>query len=170
MAGPAWAGDHAVITGDKAWDTFAEAKKRWVLQLYDMVVDYRPDLKGAADLALHWRLKELDYDNKRFTYLLRFHSDLIVRDMGLGAFADLDWYSSYTEDLNRLDPTFWELENNVKILQEANVQSPAGHELEKFVGELFRMEEHKNVFDQLYSDMAAIQRMLSEVATSDSYQ
>ena len=169
-AGPALAGDYPVITGDRAWDAFAETKKRWMLQLYDLILDHRPDLKEAADLALNWRLKELDYDNKRFTYLLRFHSDLIVRDMGLGAFAYLDWYSSYTDDLNKLDPTFWQLEKNVLNLQEANTQSSAGRELEKFIGELSKMEEHKTKFDQFYSEMAKIQRMLSQTINSDSYQ
>ena len=169
-SGPALAEDYPVVTGDQAWDAFTETKKRWMLQLYDIVLDYRPDLREAADLALNWRLQELDYDNKRFTYLLRFHSDLIVRDMGLGAFVSLDWYSSYTEDLNKLDPTFWELEKNVFDLQEANTQSSAGSELEEFVGELSKMEEHKAQFDQFYSKMAEIQRMLNQTINSDSYQ
>ena len=102
----ALAGDFPVVTGDRVWDAFTEIKKRWMFQLFDLVVSTRPDLKEAAELALEWRIKEMDYDNKRFQYLLKYHSQLIVRDEGLRAFADLDWYPSYTKDFNRLDPSF----------------------------------------------------------------
>ena len=58
-AGPAWAGEPPVVTGDPAWDAFAETKKQWMLQLYDLVLDIRPDLKDAADLALHVRARRV---------------------------------------------------------------------------------------------------------------
>lgn len=91
-----------------------------MLQLHELVLDHRPDLKEAADRALQWRLKEL--------------------------------------------------ENNVKALQKANTQNSGWRELGNFVGELSKMEEHEARFDQFYSEMAEIQRMLSQTKTEDSCQ
>ena len=69
QAGMVLAGDSIPKTGDPAWDTLSQVKKDWMLKLYDIVVVDRPELKPVADDSLEWRLKEMEYDTKKFQYM-----------------------------------------------------------------------------------------------------
>jgi len=75
---------------DPAWDTLSQVKKDWMLKLYDRVLEDRPELKPVADESLEWRLKEMEYDTKKFQYMSDKHSDMIIRDKGLHAFANAE--------------------------------------------------------------------------------
>ena len=69
QAGGVLAEDAIPKTGDQAWDTLSQVKKDWMLKLYDIVMEDRPDLKPIADESLEWRMKEMAYDTRKFQYM-----------------------------------------------------------------------------------------------------
>ena len=148
-------------TGDPAWDTLSQVKKDWMLKLYDIVVVDRPELKPVADDSLEWRLKEMEYDTKKFQYMSSKHPDLIIRDKGLHAFANLDWFPEFSEELSRKDPAFAELEKKIKVLKEELSKSKNLKTLEEFINNLNKDEKHKKKFEQFTAELARVQKILS---------
>lgn len=148
-------------TGDPAWDTLSQVKKDWMLKLYDIIVVDRPELKPIAEESLEWHLKEMEYDTKKFQYMSDKHPDMIVRDKGLYAFANLDWFPEYSEDLSRKDPAFAELEKKIKILKEEMSKSKNLKALEDFVKNLNKNEKHKEKFKAFTAELARVQKILT---------
>jgi hypothetical protein len=151
-------------TGDPAWDTLSQVKKDWMLKLYDIVLEDRPELKPAADESLEWRLKEIEYDTKKFQYMSAKHPDLIIRDKGLHAFSNLDWFPEFSEELSRKDPKFAELEKKIKSLKEELSKKENVKVLEDFISNLSKDEKHKDKFKQFTTELARVQKILSEKA------
>ncbi len=148
-------------TGDPAWDTLSQVKKDWMLKLYDIVVVDRPELKPVADDSLEWRLKEMEYDTKKFQYMSDKHPDMIVRDKGLHAFANLDWFPEFSEELSRKDPEFAELEKKIKILKEELSKSKNLKTLEEFINNLNKDEKYKEKVKHFTSELAKVQKILA---------
>ncbi len=148
-------------TGDPAWDTLSQVKKEWMLQLYDIVVEDRPELKPAADESLEWRLKEMEYDTKKFQYMSNKHPDMIIRDKGLHAFANLDWFPEFSEELSRKDPAFAELEKKLEKLKEDLSKKESVKTLEEFINGLSKDEKHREKFKQFTTELARVQKILS---------
>lgn len=157
-------------TGDQAWDTLSQVKKDWMLKLYDIVVEDRPELKPIADESLEWRLKEMEYDAKKFQYMSEKHPDMIIRDRGLPAFVELDWFPEFSEDLGGKDPSFAELEKNVKQLKAAISKSENWEKLADFINNLSKDEKHKQKFKQFTIELARVQKILSKKAIELSRQ
>jgi hypothetical protein len=107
-------------TGDPAWDTLSQVKKDWMLKLYDIVVVDRPELKPIADESLEWRLKEMEYDTKKFQYMSDKHPDMIVRDKGLYAFANLDWFPQKFENFRRVHQQLEQKRKTQRKVQEVH--------------------------------------------------
>ncbi len=164
QAGMVLAGGGIPKTGDPAWDTLSQVKKDWMLKLYDIVVEDRPELKPVADDSLEWRLKEMEYDTKKFQYMSDKHPDMIIRDKGLHAFSNLDWFPEFSEELSLKDPAFAELEKKIKILKEELSKSKNLKILEEFINDLSKDEEHKEKFKQFTSELARVQKILSSNA------
>jgi hypothetical protein len=162
QAGMAWAGESIPKTGDPAWDTLSQVKKDWMLKLYDIVLEDRPELKPAADESLEWRMKEMEYDTKKFQYMSAKHPDLIVRDKGLHAFSSLDWFPEFSEELSRKDPAFAELEKKIITLKEELSKKENVKVLEKFIQNLSKDEKHKDKFKQFTTELARVQKILSQ--------
>ena len=148
-------------TGDPAWDTLSQVKKDWMLKLYDIVVEDRPELKPAADESLEWRLKEMEYDTKKFQYMSDKHPDMIIRDKGLHAFSNLDWFPEFSEELSRKDPEFALLEKKLKTLKEELSKSKNVKALEEFIKNLNKDEKHKEKFKQFTTELARVQKLLT---------
>ncbi len=164
QAGVAMGGDNISKTGDPAWDTLSQVKKDWMLKLYDIVVEDRPELKSVADDSLEWRLKEMEYDTKKFQHMSDKHPDMIVRDKGLHAFANLDWFPEFSKELSSKDPAFAELEKKVKHLKQELSKSKNLEALEKFISDLSKDEKHKKKFKQFTSELAKVQKILARKA------
>lgn len=161
LAGASLAEESVPKTGDPAWDTLSQVKKDWMLELYDIVVEDRPELKPVADDSLEWRMKEMEYDTKKFQYMSDKHPDMIVRDKGLHAFTNLDWFPEFSEDLARKDPEFAELEKKIKVLKEELSKSKNLKALEEFISDLSKNEKHKDKFKQFTAELARVQKILS---------
>ena len=161
QAGVALAEDGISKTGDPAWDTLSQVKKDWMLKLYDIVVVDRPELKPVADESLEWRLKEMEYDTKKFQYMSDKHPDMIIRDKGLYAFANLDWFPEFSEELSRKDPAFAELEKKIKKLKEDLSKSKNLKTLEEFINNLNKDEKHKEKFKRFTTELARVQKILT---------
>ncbi len=161
QAGMVLAGESIPKTGDPAWDTLSQVKKDWMLKLYDIVVVDRPELKPVADESLEWRLKEMEYDTRKFQYMSDKHPDMIIRDKGLHAFANLDWFPEFSEELSRKDPAFAELEKKIKILKEELSKSKNLKALEEFINKLNKDEKHQEKFKQFTTELARVQRILT---------
>lgn len=162
QAGMAWAGESIPKTGDPAWDTLSQVKKDWMLKLYDIVVEDRPELKPVADDSLEWRLKEMKYDTKKFQYMSDKHPDLIVRDRGLRAFSDLDWFPEFSEELSRKDPEFAKLEKTIKTLKEELSKKENTKVLEEFINNLSKDEKHKDKFKQFTAELVRVNKILTQ--------
>ena len=161
QAGMVLAEESIPKTGDPAWDTLSQVKKDWMLKLYDIVVVDRPELKPIADESLEWRLKEMEYDTKKFQYMSNKHPDMIVRDKGLYAFANLDWFPEFSEELSRKDPAFAKLEKKIKSLKEELSKSKNLKALEDFINNLNKDEKHKEKFKQFTAELARVQKILT---------
>ena len=161
QAGMVLAGGGIPKTGDPAWDTLSQVKKDWMLKLYDIVVEDRPELKPVADDSLEWRLKEMEYDTKKFQYMSDKHPDMIIRDQGLHAFSSLDWFPEFSEELSRKDPKFAELEKKIKILKKELSKSKNLEALEKFIDGLNKDEKHKEKFKKFTAELAKVQKILT---------
>ena len=161
QAGMVLAGGGIPKTGDPAWDTLSQVKKDWMLKLYDIVVENRPELKPVADDSLEWHLKEMEYDTKKFQYMSDKHPDMIIRDQGLHAFASLDWFPEFSEELSRKDPKFAELEKKIKILKKELSKSKNLEALEKFIDGLNKDEKHKEKFKKFTAELAKVQKILT---------
>jgi hypothetical protein len=148
-------------TGDPAWDTLSQVKKDWMLKLYDIVVVDRPELKPAADESLEWRLKEMEYDTKKFQHMSDKHPDMIIRDKGLYAFANLEWFPEFSEELSRKDPAFADLEKKIKALKEELSKSKSLKTLEEFINNLNKDEKHKEKFKRFTAELARVQKILT---------
>ncbi len=164
QASMAWTGESIPKTGDPAWDTLSQVKKDWMLKLYDIVVEDRPELKPVADDSLEWRLKEMEYDTKKFQYMSDKHPDMIIRDKGLHSFSSLDWFPEFSEELSHKDPEFAELEKKVKVLKEELSKKENLKALEKFIQKLSKDEKHKDTFKQFTTELARVQKILSQKA------
>ncbi|MDH5761938.1 MAG: hypothetical protein OEZ51_03055 [Nitrospinota bacterium] len=160
QAGLALAEETLPKTGDPAWDTLSQVKKDWMLKLYDIVVEDRPELKPVADNSLEWHLKEMEYDTKKFQYMSEKHPDRIVRDKGLGAFSSLDWFPEFSEDLSSKDPEFAQLEKKVAQLKEELSSTKSFKALEDFISNLSKDEKHKETFKKFTSELARVQKIL----------
>jgi len=147
-------------TGDQAWDTLSEVKKDWMLKLYDIVVEDRPDLKPIADESLEWRLKEMQYDTIKFQYMSKKRPDLIIRDQGLGKFVNLDWFPEFSEELSKKDPSFAQLEETVQNLKKRISKDQDWKKLEDFINQLGKNEKHKDKVKKFTAELAKIQRIL----------
>lgn len=161
QAGVTLAENDTPKTGDPAWDTLSQVKKDWMLKLYDIVVVDRPELKPVADESLEWRLKEMEYDTKKFQYMSDKHPDMIIRDKGLYAFANLDWFPEFSEELSRKDPEFAELEKKIKLLKEELSKSKNLKALEQFINSLNKDEKHKEKFKRFTAELARVQKILT---------
>ena len=161
QAGMSWAEESIPKTGDPAWDTLSQVKKDWMLKLYDIVVEDRPELKPVADESLEWRLKEMEYDTKKFQYMSAKHPDLIIRDKGLHAFANLDWFPEFSEELSQKDPEFAKLEKKIKELKEELSKQEKLELLEDFINNLSKDEKHKDKFKQFTAELARVQKILT---------
>ena len=161
QAGMVWAGDNIPKTGDPAWDTLSQVKKDWMLKLYDIVVEDRPELKPVADESLEWRLKEMEYDTKKFQYMSDKHPDMIIRDKGLHAFANLDWFPEFSEELSQKDPEFAELEKKIKALKDELSKKENLKSLEDFINNLSKEEKHKDKFKRFTTELARVQKILT---------
>jgi len=170
LAGVALAAESIPKTGDPAWDTLSQVKKDWMLQLYDIVVEDRPELKPVADDSLEWRLKEMEYDTKKFQYMSAKHPDLIIRDKGLHAFSSLDWFPEFSEELSRKDPKFAELEKKIKLLKEELSKKENVKVLEEFINNLSKDEKHKDKFKQFTTELARVQKILSQKEVEFSHK
>ena len=162
QAGMVLAGESIPKTGDPAWDKLSQVKKDWMLKLYDIVVEDRPELKPVADDSLEWHLKEMEYDTKKFQYMSDKHPELIVRDKGLHAFSNLDWFPEFSEELSSKDPKFAELEKKIKMLKEELSKKEKMKVLEDFINSLSKDEKHKEKFTQFTSELARVQKILTE--------
>lgn len=162
QAGVVLAEDSIPKTGDPAWDTLSQVKKDWMLQLYGIVVEDRPELKPVADDSLEWHLKEMEYDARKFQYMSDKHPDMIIRDKGLYAFSKLDWFPEFSEELSLEDPDFAELEKKVKILKEELSNSKNMEVLEEFIENIGKDEKHKEKFKQFTAELARVQKILSQ--------
>jgi hypothetical protein len=156
------AGQSIPKTGDPAWDTLSQVKKDGFLKLYDIVVVDRPELKPVADDFLEWRLKEMEYDAKKFQYMSDKHPDLIIRDKGLHAFSNLDWFPEFSEELSRKDPKFAELGKKVKTLKAELDKSKNFKVLEDFINNLSKDEKYKEKVKQFTAELARVQKLLSK--------
>jgi hypothetical protein len=156
------AGQSIPKTGDPAWDTLSQVKKDWMLKLYDIVLEDRPELKPVADGSLEWHLKEMEYDAKKFQYMSDKHPDLIIRDKGLHAFSNLDWFPEFSEELSLKDPKFAELEKKIKKLKEELSKSKNMKALEDFINSLSKDEKHKAKFKQFTAELARVQKLLTK--------
>lgn len=148
-------------TGDPAWDTLSQVKKDWMLKLYDIVVEDRPELKPVADESLEWRLKEMEYDTRKFQYMSDKHPDMIIRDKGLHAFANLDWFPEFSEELSRKDPAFAELEKKIEMLKKDLSKKESVKTLEEFINGLSKDEKHQDKFKKFTTELARVQKILS---------
>ena len=159
-------------TGDPAWDTLSQVKKDGILKLYDIVVVDRPELKPVADDFLEWRLKEMEYDTKRFQYMSDKHPDMIIRDKGLYAFVNLDWFPEFSEELSRKDPAFAELAKKVKTLKAELDKRKNFKVLEEFINNLNKNEKYKEKVDHFLSEMNKVSKILtsSEVEVTGKKQ
>jgi hypothetical protein len=164
QAGMVLAGNSITKTGDPAWDTLSQVKKNWMLKLYGIVLEDRPELKPIADDSLEWHLKEIEYDTRKFQYMSVKHPDLIIRDKGLYAFSKLDWFPEFSEELSLKDPDFAKLEKKVKKLKEYLSKSKNMEILEEFIDGLSKDEKHKGKFKQFTSELARVQKILSSNA------
>lgn len=163
-AGAAMGEKSITKTGDQAWDTLSQVKKDWMLNLYDIVVEDRPELKSVADDSLEWHLKEMEYDTKKFQHMSNKHPDMIVRDKGLHAFASLDWFPEFSQELASKDPAFGELEKKVLNLKQELSKSKDLKDLEKFISDLSKNEKHKDKFKKFTTDLAKVQKILARKA------
>ncbi|NIW61569.1 MAG: hypothetical protein GWN24_22590 [Nitrospinaceae bacterium] len=161
LAESALAGEPIPKTGDQAWDALSQVKKEWMLKLYDVVVTERPELKPIADDSLEWRMKEMVYDSKKFKYMAEKYPDMIVRDRGLSAFAELDWFPEFSKDLAANDPSFAELEKKVKELKKKIPESKNWEELETYLSNLSKDEKHKEKIKHFTSELARVQKILT---------
>ena len=161
QAGVALAKEGVSKTGDPAWDTLSQVKKDWMLKLYDIVVVDRPELKPVADESLEWRLKEMEYDTKKFQYMSDEHPEMIIRDKGLYAFANLDWFPEFSEELSRKDPAFAELEKKLKLLKEGLSKKESVKTLEEFINSLSKDEKHQDKFKKFTTELSRVQKILS---------
>ncbi len=164
QAGVAMGGDNIPKTGDPAWDSLSQVKKDWMLKLYDIVVVDRPELKSVADDSLEWRLKEMEYDTKKFQYMSDKHPDMIIRDRGLHAFTNLDWFPEFSRELSSQDPDFTKLEKKIQQLKQELSKSKNMKALEKFISDLSKDEKHKDKFKKFTSELAKIQKILARKA------
>ncbi len=162
--GVAMGGEGISKTGDQAWDTLSQVKKDWMLNLYDIVIEDRPELKSVADDSLEWRLQEMEYDTKKFQHMSNKHPDMIIRDKGLHAFANLDWFPEFSEELSSKDPAFAELEKKVQHLKQELSKSKNLKALEKFIGDLNKDEKYKDKFKKFTSELARVQKILARKA------
>ena len=157
-------------TGDPAWDTLSQVKKDGILKLYDIVVVDRPELKPVADDFVEWRLKEMEYDTKRFQYMSDKHPDMIIRDKGLYAFVNLDWFPEFSEELSRKDPAFAELAKKVKTLKAELDKSKNFKVFEEFINNLNKDEKYKEKVDHFLSEMNKVSKILTSGAAKMTHK
>ncbi len=170
QAGGVLAGEAIPKTGDQAWDTLSQVKKDWMLKLYDIVTEDRPELIPIADESLDWRMKEMAYDTRKFQYMSEKHPEMIIRDQGLPAFMELDWFPEFSKDLCGKDPSFAQLEKKVLELKEAIPKSKNWKKLEEFINGLSKEEKHKEKFKQFTAELAHVQKILNRKAIELSRQ
>ena len=170
QAGGVLAGEAIPKTGDQAWDTLSQVKKDWMLKLYDIVTEDRPELIPIADESLEWRMKEMAYDSRKFQYMSEKYPDMIIRDQGLPAFMELDWFPEFSKDLCGTDPSFAELEKKVLQLKEAIPKSKNWKQLKDFINGLSKDEKHKAKFKQFTTELARVQKILNQKAIELSRQ
>lgn len=151
-------------TGDHAWDSLSQVKKDWMLKLYDIVVEDRPDLKSIADDSLEWRMKEMEYDTKKFQYISEKRPDLIIRDKGVGRFLQIDWFPEFSKELSKKDPSFAHLEKTVQNMKEKISKDQNWHKLEDFINKLGKDEKHKNKVKEFTVELKKIQIILNKHA------
>ena len=121
----------------------------------------RPELKPVADDFLEWRLKEMEYDTKKFQYMSDKHPDMIIRDKGLHAFTNLDWFPEFSEELSLKDPAFAELAKKVKTLKAELDKSKNFKVFEEFINNLSKDEKYKEKVDHFISEMNKVSKILS---------
>lgn len=164
--GQALALDKAYITGDKAWDKCSSLQEEWLLTLHRIVVSEKPRLKDSADLSVKWRFTAIKVNSLKFKYLLKTNSTRIIRDKGLKAFVELDWFWDDSRDLGKVNPDFLKLESEMTKLEKENSSHPDWPELKSYLRAISKSEAHKKKFDKFLSDLTGALRENGAVNTS----
>lgn len=155
------------ITGDRVWDKCSQIQEEWIHTIYDLVISQKPHLKDAADLSLKWRMTALKVNSLKFQYLLEKDPDRLVRDMGITAFMELNWFWDDNRDYGKVNPAFLELEKEMTELEEKNSNHPKWPELKQYLQTLSKSEEHKEKFSKFLSDLSAALRDGVEKASAN---
>ena len=164
--GQALAIDKAYITGDKTWDKCSSLQEEWLSTLHEIVVSEKARLKDAADLSLKWRFTAIKVNSLKFKYLLQTDSSRIIRDKGLKAFVELDWYWDDSRELGKTNLDFLNLESEMKALEKANSSHADWPELKSYLRTLAKSPAHKEKFDKFLSDLTGAMRNNEAVKTS----
>ena len=78
------------------------------------------------------------------------------------AFSNLDWFPEFSEELSRKDPAFAELEKKIKVLKKELSKKENVEVLEEFIKQLSKDEKHKDTFKQFTTELARVQKILSQ--------
>lgn len=165
--GQALALDKAYITGDKAWDKCSSLQEEWLLTLHRIVVSEKPRLKKSADLSIKWRFLAIKVNSLKFKYLLKTDPNRIIRDRGLKAFVELDWFWDDSRDLGKANPDFLIFESEMAKLEKENSSHPDWPELKSYLRAMAKSKEHKKKFDKFLSELTGALRDNGAVKISD---
>ena len=156
--GKAFALDKAYITGDIAWDKCSSLQEGWLQTLHDIVLSNKPHLKNSADLSLKWRSTAIKVNSLKFKYLLEAEPGRIIRDKGLKAFVELNWFWDDSRALGKAKPDFLVLESAMKKLEKEHSSHPDWPELKKYLRTLSKSETHKEKFKNFLSGLTGAMR------------
>lgn len=165
--GEALALDKVYFTGDPAWDKCASLQEEWLNTLHQIVMSEKPRLKDSADLSLKWRFAAIKVNSLKFKYLLKTDPNRIIRDKGLKAFVELDWFWDDSRDLGKANPDFLILESEMAALEKDNSSHPDWPELKSYLRTLAKSETHKKKFDKFLSELTGALRENGAVKISD---
>lgn len=142
-----------------AWRAYAAIEERWILQRYELLLEFSPECTEAADLDQRLKLAELKRRGYQFQYVLARDPQRLRG--GVWQLAWIPFSIEETLKLAAVNPDFRKNEEEIKQLNKELKRHPDYERFRKAQAHLWRSPDYKEIHRFYTGQLQELQQMYS---------